>query len=148
MTPIPMFLSEEVNSKLVQIADFGETQPSDGPGWTGHFPLLKPRDIILTQEDRYRVVSVRGIKQKKSVVMQILNLSSLNRSDIEWKLERPEFTNFTEKDTVVRIYGGSSAAYYTETHGKAQDDYAGYDPTTETGTLKADGKDFDTEIGK
>jgi len=93
------------------------------------------------------VVSVKSVKHKKSVVMQLFKIATISRSDIEWKIERPDFEAFTENDLIIRFYGGTSGDYYSGTHEKSDKEYSGYDPTTERKTLRVDGRDFDTEIG-
>lgn len=147
LSPIPLFLSEDVDMRQVQIVDWGELRPEEKSSWTGHYPLLNPRDIIITDVDRYRVVNVRTINKKKSIVMQWLRLEKLDKSHVEWRLDPPDFDAFSRNDIVIRIYGGSSGDYESAVHAKPQDSYAGWDPTAETGTLRSEGEEHDTEIG-
>jgi len=145
--PVPIFLCPNIEVNKTQIVDFGELQPHERDGWIGHFPLARPRDLLFTQQKRYRVEQKQNISQKDSVVMQMIRLTELNKSDIEYKIETPSFDLFTEDDLVIRVYGGSSGAYFTTTDKKYQDDIAGYDPTPVKRTLKVDGIEEDTEIG-
>ena len=143
---IPTYLSMSIDIMAKQITDFGALQPNEADAWTGHFPIVKPADVIFTEEARYRVIDVKRPHQKGSIVMQFIRLTQLARTDVEYKIERPEFDQLEYDDRVIRIFGGGHGDYISATHEKDQGEYAGWDPIQ--GYLKSDGIDFDTEVGR
>lgn len=78
--------------KQVQIAEFGERQPSQTDIQFTNYPLLNPGDIIVELEpNRYwRVSNVRNTEKNRTTMLQVCRLDEINRSDIEYKLEVPD----------------------------------------------------------
>ena len=98
--PIPTFANLNPSAKTIQFAHFGEVHPDQVAAWISNFPEVKPRDILVEENDgkRWRIIKVEPTRKRRSVVHQTLLLAQINRSDIEWTIPIPEMIEQIAKD--------------------------------------------------
>lgn len=98
--PIPMFANLNPSSKTIQFAHFGEIHPDQVAAWISNFPEVKPRDILVEEDDgkRWRIIKVEPTRKRRSVVHQTLLLTQINRSDIEWTIPVPDMIEQIAED--------------------------------------------------
>lgn len=83
--PIPQHFNFSPSSQVLQVVNWGEAQPSETDCWTTNFPLLTPGDVIIEPTNRrWRVERVHTTERLRVPVRQIVRLSEINRSDVEY----------------------------------------------------------------
>jgi len=91
--PVYTFIEIGVNPKIGQTTQYGK---EDGNTTTTYFmsnyPEMAPGDLVfeLTDDTIYRVVTVQQSEKKKTHMLQMGNLSAVNRSDIEYTIKVPD----------------------------------------------------------
>jgi hypothetical protein len=95
--PILTWIDYSPNPKIVQFAEWGETQPSERNILIGNFPVIKPRDVIIEAKNRnaWRVVNVTFVAPEQVIIQQMARIALINRSDIEYSFELPELERKT-----------------------------------------------------
>jgi hypothetical protein len=96
LAPINCFINFSPSPELVQLIETGETHPNQTNMWTGSFPELSPRDMIVefpvkAEQKRWRVVTVGRTERLRTTSRQIAQVTEINRNDVEYKLEVPKF---------------------------------------------------------
>ena len=72
---------------IARVTGMGEIHPHETTFWTGHYPKLSPRDIIVEQMNkRWRVVDVSYTEKRRVIVHQIVRVTEIGRGDIEYQL--------------------------------------------------------------
>lgn len=72
---------------VARVEEIGETHPSQTTVWTGHFPTLSPRDVIVEQTNkRWRVVDANFTEKRRVTGHQVIRLVEINKGDIEQEL--------------------------------------------------------------
>lgn len=100
--PIPSAFNFNPSPQIVQIANFGEVQPSEADCWGSNYPLLSPGDMIVEPTNRrWRVARAHTTEMLRVPIRQILRLTEINRGDVEYLLPIPdesifEFPEFKE----------------------------------------------------
>lgn len=84
--PIIRKVNFNPSHKMIQQAGF-EMMPDNIAGWMSNYPPLKPKDVIIENGNkRWRVVEQSQTEKKRIPVHQMLQLTQINRSDIEYQL--------------------------------------------------------------
>jgi hypothetical protein len=87
MHPIEMWVSIDPNPKANQYTNVGKMQQQNTTARCGHFPELKPNDVIIEPENlRWRVVSITPTEQVRAKVHQEVQLHLIPKSDIEYRI--------------------------------------------------------------
>jgi len=84
--PIDMMINFSPSPEPVRQANF-EQHPDATNAWTANYPEISAKDIII--EDgctRWRVVTPSFTQKRRVKVHQVLQLTGVNRNDIEYKL--------------------------------------------------------------
>ena len=87
--PITTWMDLNPSPEVVTIAEFGEKGVGQRDGELTNYPLLDSRDIILdvVTNDRWRVESIHPVLNRHQVVIrQLVRLSLINKTDIEYKM--------------------------------------------------------------
>ena len=85
------------------VQEQGETHPSPTVFWAGHYPKLKPRDVLVEQTNkRWRVVDVNFTEKRREIGHQIVRAVEILRGDIEQKIPIAEIEIPT--DTFLGFY--------------------------------------------
>lgn len=72
--------------KLTQINMFGEWKPSDSLFYTLGFPPLKPKDIVVDDNNHlWTIVQVRTVERLGYVIEQIAQLASISQDELLYK---------------------------------------------------------------
>jgi len=93
-TPIPVYFNFNPTPQSVQIANFGEVQPSETDCWCSNYPLMSPGDVVVEPTNRrWRVSRVHSTQMLRVPIRQLLRMSEINRSDVEYliPLDESEF---------------------------------------------------------
>lgn len=87
-TPIPTWMDMNPDNKVVAIADFGEKAIDQRDGELTNYPVLDPSDIIIEvmTNERFRVEGVYQAEKRTSVIRQLVRLSRINPSNIEYSI--------------------------------------------------------------
>ena len=91
-SPIAIWMDLNPVPEVVAIADFGERQIGQRDCEMTNYPIMDARDLIVTIIDgrTWRVENVHPITKRSTVIRQLLRLSEVNRSDVEYKLSKDE----------------------------------------------------------
>jgi len=85
--PIEVAMQIDPSTKSVQVLTDFERQQVDTTGRLPNFPLVKPRDLIVENENRrWRVVRVTPTERLRSVVHQEVFLHEVIKGEIEFQL--------------------------------------------------------------
>ena len=98
--PIEVQIAFDRNPKIAEQSQTGEIQVTNIKARMSHFPLVTPRDMIITKEanDRFTVVNIdytklpnisygrKAYSNDAYIVSQILNLSQLNPDDVKFNV--------------------------------------------------------------
>lgn len=88
LRPIESWISIDPTTQAEQNSSTGPTQQQNTTARMGHYPPLKPRDVIIEGENnRWRVVQVTATEQTRATLRQELQLHLIPKGDIEYKLE-------------------------------------------------------------
>ena len=97
MHPIEMWVSIDPNPKSEQHTNVAKLQQKNTTARCGHFPELKPKDVLIEAENlRWRVVSVTPTEQVRAQVHQEVKVHLIPKSDIEYRI--PIVTDKALKD--------------------------------------------------
>lgn len=100
-------LASSPSPELVAILETGEKQPNQTNFWTGFYPAISPRDIIVEFRDqhRWRVVTVGKTERLRVRSRQIMSVVEINRNDVEyeipitpWEFPKETFLGFRQPD--------------------------------------------------
>lgn len=100
-------LASSPSPELVAILETGEKQPNQTNFWTGFYPAISPRDIIVEFRDqrRWRVVTVGKTERLRTRSRQIMSVVEINRNDVEykipitpWEFTKETFLGFRQPD--------------------------------------------------
>lgn len=69
-----------------QVTAFFEMQPNDLVMWISSRPRIKPKDIIISDERRFRVVAVQRSEKLWALTRQTVQLREVTRDQIEYKI--------------------------------------------------------------
>lgn len=84
-TPILTHFNFSPSPDSLEIANFGEIQPSETDCWTSNYPLLSPGDLVVEQTNRrWRVERAHATQRLRTPVRQICRVYELNRSNVEY----------------------------------------------------------------
>lgn len=85
--PIEMWISIDPSAKTEQETNIAKLQQKNTTARAGHFPTLKPFDIIIEPENnRWRVVKVSSTEQVRASVHQEFQLHLIPKSDMEYRI--------------------------------------------------------------
>jgi hypothetical protein len=88
----PMIRQMNINPEheKVQMQKF-KIEPNQTAGWLSNEPALSPGDLIVEGlNQRWRVIDVRKTEKRRTLLHQTVRLTSVNNSDIEYKLHIPD----------------------------------------------------------
>jgi len=90
--PIISRVNFNPSQKMIQQSGF-EMMPDNTAAWMSNYPPLKPKDVIIENGSRrWRVVEQSQTEKKRIPVHQMLQLSQINRTDIEYQLPYKSLT--------------------------------------------------------
>lgn len=90
--PIPAWMDFSPSPEAVQIADFGERQNQQTDIQFTDYPNIQIGDLILQLKpfSYWRVESVHSTMKNQVVILQMIRVMAVNKSDIEYSLSVPE----------------------------------------------------------
>lgn len=84
LAPIEVFVDVDPSSNADQVTQVGQLQPNTTTARMGHYPSVKPGDILVEGENhRWRVISVVSTEHLRAPIMQQLHLFEIPPRDIE-----------------------------------------------------------------
>lgn len=87
LDPIETPIQFDPSPKNIEAQTLSETQQQNASARTTHFPVLKPKDIIVEHENRrWRVFRVSTTQRLRAVLHQELVLHEIPPTDIEYRL--------------------------------------------------------------
>jgi len=88
--PYPIIVAPPETEKMVQLMDMGLRVSYDWNTWTGPYPLLNDRDIVVRQNnDRFMVSRVNPQGSRGAIYQQHFSLEHLNQSDPVYQVGIP-----------------------------------------------------------
>lgn len=85
--PIETFIQFDPSPKRNQQTTVGVLQQTNTTARLGHFPPLKPEDVLIEPENRrWRVVQVNATERLRAIVHQEISVHEIPRSDIEYSI--------------------------------------------------------------
>lgn len=89
--PIDAWMKIEPSTKQEAVAEQGVAQSRRCVAQFTNYPELRPGDLIFEPQHHYfwRVSGVQGPEKNRSVILQQLQLTAVNRADVEYKLDIP-----------------------------------------------------------
>jgi hypothetical protein len=94
-TPMLIHYGFSPSPKVLEIANFGEVQPSEVDCWTSNYPILSPGDLLVEPNNRrWKVERIHPTERLRVPIRQICRLSEINRSDVEYlvPVQESQFT--------------------------------------------------------
>ena len=91
-TPFPIWMDFNPEQKIDMVAEFGEKQVGQNDAELTNYPLLDSGDVIVEvlPNKLWRVESVFLAEKRQTVLRQLVRLSHVNKTDIEYKLPLDE----------------------------------------------------------
>jgi hypothetical protein len=87
LDPIKCWIQFDPTVKHIENSQLIETQQQNASARLGHFPIVKPKDIIVESDNvRWRVERASDTQRLRAVLHQELVLHQIPRGDIEYKL--------------------------------------------------------------
>lgn len=87
LSPIEIWMQFDPSPKTEQTTNVGNQQQSNTTARLGHYPQLKPRDIVIESENRrWRVVSVTNTEHLRAPIHQEVQLHEIPVTDIEFAI--------------------------------------------------------------
>lgn len=87
-TPIPAYVNYSPSPEILQVVNWGETQPSETDAWLSNYPLLSPGDVVIEpNNNRWKVDRCHSTKMLRTPIRQIIRLVQLNRNNVEYKMQ-------------------------------------------------------------
>jgi hypothetical protein len=87
LRPMQVYINITAPSRDLLETMMGDSEPIQGEGFLANYPVLKPRDVIIENENkRWRVQKVITSQKFRSLISQRIALSQLVPSDIEFRL--------------------------------------------------------------
>lgn len=85
--PIGLYVDYNPDSKLTQIASFGELQLHQKDCWFSAYPLLKPGDIIYECMPAllWRIAKLDTVRPMGTTIQQIARIEAIEHSSVEYK---------------------------------------------------------------
>lgn len=110
LAPIEIWGQVDPSSKSEQNTNVGAQQQSNTTSRWGHYPPLKPNDIIIEPENRrWRVVSVAQTEHNRARILQEAQLHEIPPGDIEFGLP-------LKMDEAIKDLWMSPSRNYTNPH--------------------------------
>lgn len=129
--PIEIWGQIDPSPKTNQVLNVGSTQQSNTTGRMGHYPGLKPDDVIVEAENRrWKVSKVGSTEKGRATLHQELELREIQAKDIEFTIplemdralkdlfitparnfSNPHTLEAAERDVVDNLFG-----YYAQRH--------------------------------
>lgn len=90
--PIDAWMKIEPSPKQEAVAEQGVVQVKRSIAQFTNYPELRPGDLIFEPQHHYfwRVASVQGPEKNRSIMLQQLQLTAVNRSDVEYRVTIPQ----------------------------------------------------------
>lgn len=108
------FVNVRPTPQVVRILPLGEWHPSETDSWMSAAPLVKPGDLVveLRTNKRWRISAVHTTEHRRAVSRQILNLTELDKSNIEYKI--PIVKSERPTEAFVGFYPAGTPGIYLE----------------------------------
>ena len=106
-SPVSAYINYSPSPEILQIVNWGETQPSEADCWLSNYPLLSPGDLVIEPTGRrWKVIRYHSTKLLRTPIRQIVRLFEIDRSNVEYLLpvdpglfERLEYQRLLSNNT-------------------------------------------------